>query len=452
MISESLRSALEAYHRKRWFSAQEPDRFGAFVDFVSLETVHDLVQNYKQSGDVSLLSVAYYIYRIIKELKLADLFRQRERAYGEELGRPGVLPSYGFYYIRSFPRAESSELWNSWQSWSQKWENLLGDWLDGRLELEQNFRELNKEYQTALGYLPPDFVVRIEKDLRSSRDLFELRLRQQSTAVTVPDLLQFLRLSQADGIADWNDFLALAASLQENFQFLKTPVVQKTQGNPAFQGVFPISPPERVIVEYGTAAGPLDSLRFVFEWTKACFYAGMNPKLPAELRIAGDPALPYFWSSLYCNAFATPAGLSSMVSPAAEGLQEPLQLALHFWYRYDAVLALYQQQIYNAGLRQAQDLYVHTFDAGFALEPLAFLYLYDLDRAEEALFRFAATAISIGIEEQLRALYGRRWFASPKWRAKIQEYWWHGYGLSLGDVLNDMNMPRSLDSYLFTLS
>ncbi|HET6266301.1 MAG TPA: hypothetical protein VFG11_01175, partial [Acidobacteriota bacterium] len=247
-----------------------------------------------------------------------------------------------------------------------------------------------------------------------------------------------LRWPYWDSIADWNDFRSLAKSMVENGPPHAFPKIRRRDVGEAVMFTAPISPPARVVLACGKAAGVVDAIRFAIEFGTGCFYTGMNPDLEAEFRISGDPALPYFWGFLFAHALSLPAGLIRMIGPTAEKLAEPLGFLLHFWYRYDSMLAEYHNRLQIASFKQAEERYSECFQRAFPISVPAFLCLYDLGRADRSFYRATAWEAAAGAAERFKTAYGSHWFSSTRFKRKVQDYWREGFGRSVVEMLADL--------------
>lgn len=447
MNLEALRTALEKYHRRKWFAQTGPDPLEEWADYATEETISELAATWQPRHERSYLSIAYYIYSTIPLLEHKTLITDYRKAYSDPLGDPKILPQFAFYYLRREPPDSAREVWSSWRNWSNRWEKVLGEWLNVSLEHAKRWEDLRMKFLQALGTDTEPFEDRLENQLRESQDLFTWQLQRETLAQRLPDLLQHFQLSPWDSAADWNDFPALAKTVSQTGSVRNAPSLQKTRQNDALQFLFPIFPPKKVILEYGVAAGPVDAMRFLFEFTKGWFYAGMDENLEIEDRITGDPAVPFFWGYLYSWALSTKAGLNRYVDPAAEELAGPLRVWMHFWYRYDAVLAIYRSRMEKSSFAEIQERYVSAFQSAFSIEVPDFLYLYDLERAENAFFRVYANSMALSAEERLRSAYGHQWFASEACTRKFRDYWREGYRLSLKDVMDDLDVPAKINYF-----
>lgn len=447
MNLETLRTALEKYHRKKWFPQTEPDPLDEWADYATEETISDLVATWERSRERSLMSIAYYIDSTIPLIKHKTLVADYRKAYSDPLGDSKILPQFAFYFLRSEPPDRAREVWSSWRNWSNRWEKVLADWLNVSLQHAKRWEDLRMKFLEALGTDTGLFEDKLENYLQESRELFLWQLQRETFAQTLPELLQHFRLWQSDSAADWNDFPALAKNVSHTGSVPNVPALHKSTQNEALQFLFPIFPPKKVILEYGVAAGPVDAMRFLFEFTKGWFYSGMNENLAIENRIAGDPALPFFWGYLYSCALSTKAGLNRYVNPGAEDVASPLRLWMHFWYRYDAALAIYRARMEKSSFSETQERYVAAFKSAFSIEVPDFLSLYDLERAENAFFRVYANSMALAVEERLRSAYGNQWFTSETCTRKFRDYWREGYRLSLKDVLDDLDVPAKINYF-----
>jgi hypothetical protein len=447
MLTTKFRHLLEKYQRKKWFPHKYPDIYGEFIDYVSEGMIRDLVEQWKKDSSPAVIFVANYIRQILPSVQFHDLYRENLNAFSEPVSEKKVMPNYLFYYLRSLPEQESNALWNEFKTWSSKWETPMVEWLDAELRLQKSSAELEHAHDQALGLNRQNEMTNLERGLRVSREFFDWMLKKRTTASTLPALLQYFRFKPSDEIADWNDFGSLAKSFLELSQTRKGPHLQRNDGEDATQMLFPLDPPRRLIQEFGKAAGVWDSVRFLYEFGKAIFYAGMNPALPIEHRICGDPSLPSFWGYLYSLQLARKEGLNGIINPRAEELAEDVSVCFQFWIRDEAVLALYHHRV-GTELKDARDYYVSTFSNGFLLEVPDCLYLYDLERASGSFWRVLAYRGALAVEERLRSLYGSRWFASEKCSGRIREYWRSGFQSTLQEILEDLDASPDPDFLL----
>ncbi len=349
----------------------------------------------------------------------------------------GVLPQNAFYYIRSFAQQRSMSLWNKLEQWTNRWESVLFDWLVAEIRLDHSFPEV-------LQKLAPLQRGSLEKELTASRDLFSFKLQRRFPGTSLRDILIAFRLRNRDSLADWNAFPAFGGTVVENSRLKKSPTLQRSEQDVAAQTLFPIAPPDRVLLEYGEAAGPVDSMRFLFEFGKGLFYCGMNPASPADHRISGDPGLPCFWGFVYADLMSDRSSLQRLVSPAAEDLAEEMNLILEFWYRSDSFLAIYRAGA-NASPDNLKELYRNAFESALSFSAPDFLYLYELLRSTESAFRVRAMKHAIAAVERFRELYGKHWFSNPRYAQRVREYWWNGFALTSGEILADLGLPDPVE-------
>lgn len=418
MLNDKFRLSLEEFHVRRWFPDVYPDPAGEFIDSLTDETVSQYLEGHPY--------IAYYLHRIIPAVLYRNQWWNYRNAVSQPVGETKKPPAWAGYYIRSLPGSESDQHWRALQGWCTEWQTLLREWLEVQISYERRWEKLQLE-------VPPR-----EAMLTESLDFFRWHLSRHTDAVSLPGLLRSFRLDAWDEIADWTDLPSLGKSFTETCRFQKLPKRKKAPEE-AVQFVFPILPPRRVQLQYGKTAGAVDALRFAMELGKGVFYAGMNPDMRVESRICGDPALPWFWGHLYANTLTTRAGLSRLVNQRAEDLADTLRFVLQFWFRNEAMLSVYRANTEPA-LKTARDLYVHLWEQSFPLECPSFLFLYDLDRSFEAVFRYRAFLCAIAAEEKLRLLYGTDWFASSAFARRARDYWWEGFQLKLADVINDLGV------------
>jgi hypothetical protein len=409
-ITPKLRSALQQYHERKWFSDRYPDPFGEFIDFVTEEFIRDADPFIRR-----------YIADILPARLHPELVRALQTGFQKTLTTRKLAPEFTFYYLRALEESESAVLWDEFQEWLKNERRALQEWLSLQLQTERKWIQPD----------PPAELKEIEAYLSSA----EVDL--PNSARRLPDLFRYFRFQHWDQVADWNDFEALAKAIMEICHIKNVPVLQRSN-EAAVQLLFPISPPDKVRLQFGRAAGALDSGRFLFEFGKGLFYSGMSARLPFEKRICGDPALPLFWGSLFSLLLADPVATRQLVSLTAEPVSFEMNTALRFWLRYDAMLAVYRTKV-DDSLKTAQDLYVSLFESAFpSIEIPHRLYLYDLHRSHEALHRFVALRRAVAALDRLRELYGTSWFTSERWARRMRDYWNEGFNLTLRETLNDL--------------
>ena len=417
MITDQFRIQLEEFHERRFFPQKYPDPYQEFIDFINQETVDSLIEESE--------AVAYYIYSIIPVIKFRDQFNSYSRAIQDK--HPG------FFDVRN--AEDSQDVWQKLKDWTTEWNSVLQDWLQEFIAHERKWKNLMSPTHN------------LEQMLRETVDLFSWKLSQRTQAKNLPVLLNHFRLKAAAPLADWNDFPALARSYSELCRIYSTSNLRKSE-DPSVMQCFPIRPPDQIQLQYGSAAGPLDVIRFAAELAQSWFYSGMNPELPVENRICGDPQLPLFWGYLYSLPFSTTVGLGKIVHQRTEIFASELRLAIEFFLRYDALLALFRSRV-DPSLKEAEDLYVYYFQTALPLQAPSFLYLYDLDRSTNAIFRMLALRGALAVEEKLLTQFGRDWFSSSRLVALFKDYWREGFRLSLEDVLRDLDVSIP-DSLLFS--
>jgi len=449
MLTTKFRSLLEEHHRKKWFPHKYPDVYGEFIDYVSEGMIQDLLEQGKKDSSTASVFVAYYIYQILPSVHFHDLFKENLNAYSEPVSERKVMPVYLYYYLRSLPEEESNSLWKAFKDWTVKWQTPMTEWLDAEIKFRKHFGELARAHDQTLGLERHQEMMNLERGLRVSREFFDWMLKKRTNASTLPALLQYFRFKPSDEIADWNDFGSLAKNFLEFSGIKKHAHLRRNDFEDATQTLFPIDPPRRLIQEFGTTAGIWDSARFLYEFGKGMFYAGMNPGLSVEHRICGDPSLPSFWGYLYSLQLARKEGLNAIVNPRAESLAEDMSLCFQFWIRYEAVLALYNNAV-TTDLKDARDHYVSIFSNAFQFEAPSFVYLYDLERAAGSFWRVVAYRGALAVEERFRSLYGSRWFASERCSARIREYWRSGFQTTLKEILEDLDASADPD-FLLTI-
>lgn len=435
MLTEKFRMALEEYHRKKWFPEKYPDPFGEFIDYVSEGMINDLFESWKQKKQGSLLDAAYYLFRILPQIRFHEIFLDYRKGLSERIWND-ILPEFGFFYSRTLAEEQSLALWTDFRQWNDKWETVLSEWCRALLQFEGEHSEYLKTFQERLRLNVASELSSMEKHLRDTSGLFAWQVQSQSRAKTLRDLLQYFRFQQWDSTADWNRFTELAKSVSETVGLSRLPKLQSSR-NPAAQFLFPILPPRRVTIEYGIASGPVDALRFLQEFGKGVFYSGMNPDLEIEERICGDPALPWFWGSIFASIFTDPAGVKTIIGTRAEGLERDMEFVMKFWQRQEIVLGLFRNKA-GVDWKNLVENYAALWEIAFSLEPPRFLCLYDLSRSSESMYKAAAFMRAEEAVQTLRIKYGNKWFSAPKWTRRMRDYFWEGYRLTMSEVMKDL--------------
>lgn len=433
------------YYRKKWFPAQYPDPYGAFVDDVTEEAVKHLSAVPGHASAALLL--------VLRELLPRLLHREpataAERIYLQSM-EGGIRAADAMYHLRALPDGERMRLWDAWRQWAQQAKTPLTEWLSERTAVEHKLKGETKQALSRFAIDAEKECEGIDKMLRATRDVFANDLHRVGTGRSLADWLAVFRLQPFDTLGDWNDFGAFARGWAEMCHITTLPNLNRSQVSPAEQHCFPVDPPARVILRYGKAAGPVDLLRFLQELGRASFYCGMNPELSSTDRLLGDPQLPHFWSYLYAGALTHPAGIDKLIGAGADELAQRLGLVTRFWNRYDCMLALYHERL-APDMKEAQDLYVACWDLAFAIEPPHFLYLFDLERSGDALLRVTAFRSAVAVIERLRSLFGNAWFASERCAKRLRDYRHEGYRLKLADCLQDLDAVAA-DPFLISSS
>jgi len=437
MLPSRLRELISAHLRKQYFPERYPDPYDELIDYLSVPKVKALISEAQESGDRSMISIASYLSRLLPIVHFSELFRDYQEAYGQRLGESGAGPDTVFYFLRSLEAASSVELWASFHRWCDGSQSVQESWLKANLGLEA---QIGADAML-LRHFHPDsesWLKSITGRLQNSSGLFAWHSKNLAPGDSLPEFIRSLRWPYWDSIADWNDFRSLAKSMVENGPSRVSPKIRRRDVGEAVMFTAPISPPSKVVLACGKAAGVLDAMRFAIEFGTSCFYTGMNPDLEAEFRISGDPALPYFWGFLFAHALSLPAGLTRIIGPAAQKLAEPLGFLLHFWYRYDSMLAEYQNRLKTTPFKEAEDRYTESFHHAFPMSAPAFLCLYDLGRADRSFYRATAWEAAAGAAERFKTAYGNQWFSATRFKRKIQDYWREGFGWSVREILADL--------------
>jgi hypothetical protein len=403
------------YQRKKWFPDKFPDALGELVDYLNESAIRDLIQS-------GLHHIASELSKLLPARKFPDLYRDYIQVYQEALAPANCRPEFCYFHLRKLSGDQRSELWSNLINWAKRSQSRMYDWHHARINLQKSFPESNENSE----------IDRITNWLTSTRENFELEFPTKS----FPNAIASFRMSEWDDTFDWNDFSGLARSFLNNCLFQKQPSIRKSEIDDAVQFCFPIFPPDQVVVEHGTAAGPADAFRFIKEVAKGCFYAHFNPELSAEFRFTGDERLIQFWSALYSLPLTRKTGLRIIIGTAAENLAAQMESRLRFWYRYDAFLAVYKHAAEN-DFANAEDHFVQRWRNAFHFDPPASLFLYEFDHSIAAAQVVAFDAALIA-EEKLRTKYGNAWFASTQWVSKLRSYWWEGFSLNLADIINSM--------------
>ncbi len=424
------------YHRKKWFPDKYPDLLAELVDYLNETAVSELVQRSKIEKNRGLLQIAFELSKLLPSRQFPDLYRDYIQVYRESLSPANCRPEFCYFHLRKISNDQRTELWSNLIDWSRRCQSRMFDWHHARIHVEKTLADLRKELANIYGFDEAREIQKISSWLTSTREDFELEF---SSTKSFPEAIASFRMSEWDETLDWNDFPGLARSFMNNCLFQKKPSLRKSSVDDAVQFCFPISPPEKVIVEYGAAAGPADALRFIKELVKGCLYTHMNPELRAEFRFNGDERLIQFWSALYALPLIRKTGLQMIIGPAAQNLAKHMESFLRFWYRYDAFLAVYRHSAEN-DFANAEDHFAENWRSAFHFDVPGSLFLYELDRSAGAVARVAAFDAALLAEEKLRTLYGNTWFASTQWASRLRSYWWEGFSLSLADVLEDLNI------------
>jgi hypothetical protein len=464
MLTEQLRRNLEEYHRKKWFPDLYPDPYGELIDTLTIERILE----FAESKDRPSLAAGSYLARVLPQVEFPGLLKEMRTAISKPIYRKKIRADSASFYVRALDDAFSRELWTHFREWNEDWRSALENWLKAKLDLRDRMSKLTDAHLSELKIDAGAWSADAKETLKATRDFFDFQINRHAPCGTMRELLRFFRWERWDSVADWTDFRALAKSFSELCHITLPPQMRRNEsglrselGPPGRTGqasnsvdageaalnLFPILPPGRVRLQYGKAAGVVDAVRFLIAYARGCFYRGMNPELNIEDRICGDASLEQFWGCLYGQIMSTPAGVSRLIRPLAEPIAESVQLLFQFWYRYDAMLTFYESRV-PASLKEAQDIYVDSFETAFSVEVPHFLFLYDLEAAENALSRAIAVESAVAATERLASLYGKQWFASSRFARRVRDYWWEGYRLTLSDVLQDLNVTIT-SSYPF---
>jgi hypothetical protein len=412
------------FQRKKWFPDKYQDPFGELVDYLNESAIRDLIQRSQADKNPGLLQIGSELSKLLPARKFPDLYRDYTQVYQESLSPANCRPEFCYFHLRKLSGDQRRELWSNLIDWAKRSQSRMYDWHHARINLQKSFPELNTQNSE---------IEKILNWLKSTREDFESEFPTKS----FPDAIASFRMSEWDETFDWNDFSGIARSFLNNCLFQKQPSIRKSSLDDAVQFCFPILPPEKVIVEYGAAAGPADSFRFIKELAKGCFYAHFNPTLQPEFRFIGDERLIQFWSSLYTLPLIRKTGLKTIIGQQAENLAPQMESRLRFWYRYDAFLAVYGHAAEN-DFANAEDIFVELWRDAFHLDPPGALFLYELDHTPGTSTMIAAFDAALVAEEKLRTKYGNAWFASNQWATKLRSYWWEGFSLNLEDTINSL--------------
>ncbi len=437
MLTPKFRDLFEQYHRKKWFPEKYPEPFGEFIDYVSEGMVSDLMAAWEQEKRSAYLDVARSLMQLLPAFQFREIWNDYRKSFSENLSG-AVLPEFAFFFIRNSSDERSREIWNEFQDWNEKWEPVLSDWAHSLIEFEAAHSSFQTIYAERLQIETPK-----ENQLQGTRDLFAWQFQSKTHAKDYRELLRYFRLESWRAVADWNDLPALAKSIANICGIDKLPVLQ--QGEiPAIQFLFPIAPPARVVLEHGSAYGPVDAMRFLLEFGKGCFYAGINPELPVEERICGDPSLPWFWGYLFASLLADAAGAKTFLGLKAEGMAEDTSYVLECWYRHEVALSIYQNRA-RADWKNVQDHYRSSWELAYPLEPPRFLAAYELCHSTESVFRSNALLRSQNVRKHLQSRYGFDWFRSRKWMDRVRDYCWEGFRITTADILRDLQIEKTTE-------
>ena len=437
MLTPKFRDLFEEYHRKKWFPEKYPDPFGEFIDYISEGMVSDLIAAWEQEKRTSYLDVARFILQLLPEFQFREIWKDYRKSLTEKLSGD-VLPEFAFFYIRNSSEEISLELWNEFQKWSDNWEPLLSDWARSMIEFDAAHSDFQKAYAQRLQLQDPE-----ENHLQGSRDLFTWQFQAKTPAKHYRELLRYFQLERWKPVAEWNHLPAFAKSISNTCGITKIPVLRRAE-IPAIQFLFPIQPPLRLVLEHGAAPGPVDAMRFLLEFGKGSFYAGMNPELPIEERICGDPSLPWFWGYLFASLLADPAGAKTFLGIKAEGIAEDTGFVLQCWYRHEVALSVYRNRA-STDWKNVQHHYANLWELAYPLEPPLFLAAYELCHSTESIFRCNALRQSQNVRKHLQSKYGHEWFRNRKWIDLVHDYWWEGFRITTNDILKDLQVQESSD-------
>ncbi|MCI0414973.1 hypothetical protein L0222_19530 [bacterium] len=435
MLTPKFRELFEEYHRKKWFPEKYPDPFGEFIDYISEGMVTDLITAWEREKRGAYLDVARAILQLLPEFQFREIWNDYRKSLSEKLSGD-VLPEFAFFFIRNSSEERSLELWNEFQKWNDKWEPILSDWARSMIEFEAAHSDFQKAYAQRMQIQEQE-----ESHLQATRELFTWQFRSKTPAKDYLELLRYLQLENWKTVADWSDLPALAKSISSDCGIAKTPVLQRAE-TAAIQFLFPIQPPWRLVLEYGSASGPLDAMRFLVEFGKGSFYAGMNPELPVEERICGDPSLPWFWGYLFASLLADAAAVKKFLGLKAEAIAEDTNFVMECWFRHDVALSIYRNRALT-DWKNVQSHYTNLWDLAYPVEPPLFLAAYELCHSTESVYRCNALRHSQNVRKHLQSKYGYEWFRNRKWTDRARDYWWEGFRLTTSDVLRDLHIEES---------
>ena len=433
MLTERFRATLQEYHRKKWFPEKYPDPFGEFIDYISEGMVADLVVAWKRDQKGSYLDVARYLLQLLSEIQFQEPLADYRRALSQTL-HAGAHAESSFFALRNLNEEDSLLLWRDLQQWSGRWEMALRTWTSAILNFEKAHSDFYKEYGVRLRL--PHLE---ETQLRSTRELFAWQFQNRSPAVNYREFLRYLALEKWRTVADWGDLPALAKSIQESTGSVSLELIQGE--NPAARFLFPVLPPERVVLEYGNSNGPADAMLFLIELGKGIYYASINPQLRVEERVCGDPSLPWFWGFLYASLLADPEGVKVFVGSKAESMVDDTRFLLECWYRHEAFLTIYRDRALNNS-SHVEDLFSGLWELAYPMAPPAFLALLELSRSNESVFRWHAMMRAFQVIKYLRLKYGRSWFQDGKWIRRARDYRWEGFRITTEDIVADLQIDE----------
>jgi hypothetical protein len=435
------------YQRNKWFPKTYPDPFGELMDHINEEGIQSLISEYKKSRNRAFLQIALELSEWIPINRFRDAYKDYASVYEKKLAPAQCRPEFSYFHLRKLGREDRTQLWNNLQDWAESAKTRMFNWHTVRIQTEKTLKELRDEYQSAYGMQPEKDLTRIEEWLTSTKEEFDSEFERYSDAKTLPEALASFRLMNWDSIFDWNDFPELCRSFFKITQIEKTPELRKSEVDPGVQACLPVFPPSQVIVEYGRAAGPCDSARFIAEASKGCFYSNMNLEVPDEFRFSGDPRISEFWRNLFVLGYTSKAGLQKIVGDLAVDLSMHLNRFIVFWLRYDAFLALYKNSA-EQDLQTAEDAFAENWRKAFSLDVPGRVYLFELDRSASALARVQGMEAAMYALEKFRTVYGNAWFSSSQCISRLKDFWWDGFKLGLNDVLVDLNIKVQEDFHL----
>jgi hypothetical protein len=435
------------YQHNKWFPKTYPDPFGELIDYINEEEIRRLVEQSKKSGNRGLLQIAFELSELLPSKRFRDAYSDYASVYEKKIAPAQCRPEFSYFHLRKLQREERTHLWNNLQDWAESAKTRMLNWHAVRIQTEKTLKALRDKYQSVYGLQSEKNLTRIERWLLSTKEEFDFEFERYSDAKTLPEALASFRLSNWDLIFDWNDFPELGRSLFKIIQIEKTPQLRKSELDPGLQACLAVFPPNQVIIEYGAAAGPCDSTRFIAEASKGCFYSNMNSEIPEEFRFSGDPRISDFWRNLFVLGYTSKTGLQKIVGDLAVDLSTHLKRFISFWIRYDAFLALYKNSA-ERDLQTAEDSFAENWRKAFTLDVPARLYLFELDRASSALARVQGMEAAVHAHEKLRTVYGNAWLSSSQCISRLKDFWREGFKLSLNDVLEDLNIKVEEDFHV----